>query len=265
VADIKSESLAGLRRNSHQQAQTLQIVVSAGITTREEARAELGLSGEKTEAPGVGKYNHNHDEAGRFATADNAAGAVVGHPARKPRPKGVQVASNNAVMSDVDGTVAQGGPEPPFIEPVRPEPAEASHPTEAQPHRTTPTSSSPARENAAEGVEFGSTGGLRFATDDLLTDHFEDHGSDFGATTGSEYEQQAARFLSDQDTPDILQFERTKGYRQGDLVRFNPKTDEFGVLTPEGQIRTYYRPDPARHGFATNLDYFNYEREKYDE
>jgi hypothetical protein len=38
-----------------QQAQTLQILVSAGIKTREEARAELGLGGDKEAAPGLGK------------------------------------------------------------------------------------------------------------------------------------------------------------------------------------------------------------------
>ncbi len=54
-----------------QQAQTLQILVSAGIKTREEARAELGLAGDGA-AKGLGKYNDNHDERGRFATADPA-------------------------------------------------------------------------------------------------------------------------------------------------------------------------------------------------
>jgi hypothetical protein len=58
-----------------QQAQTLNILVGAGIKTREEARADLGLApeGGKTPTSGLGKYNHNHDERGRFATADQAA------------------------------------------------------------------------------------------------------------------------------------------------------------------------------------------------
>jgi filamentous hemagglutinin len=43
----------------------------------------------------------------------------------------------------------------------------------------------------------------------------------------------------------------------GDVVRYNPATDEFGVVKPDGTIRTYYKPDPARHGRPTNLDYFN--------
>ncbi len=95
-----------------EQAQTLQILVGAGIKTREEARADLGLApaggaaGGKGPA-GMGKLNPHHDERGLFATADSAAGPV-GKPTRKPRPTPVQVASNDAVRSDatVDGGTA---------------------------------------------------------------------------------------------------------------------------------------------------------------
>ncbi len=60
-----------------QQAQTLNILVSAGIKTKEEARADLGLAPEPTLPVGgaatrVGKYNHNHDERGWFTTAEGA-------------------------------------------------------------------------------------------------------------------------------------------------------------------------------------------------
>jgi hypothetical protein len=60
-----------------QQAQTLQILVSAGIKTREEARAELGLGGVPpgmAPAEPLGKFNPYHDERGRFSTADDAVG-----------------------------------------------------------------------------------------------------------------------------------------------------------------------------------------------
>ena len=86
-----------------EQAQTLQILVGAGIKTREEARADLGLAPEGAAPPnapgkppaGLVKFNPHHDERGLFASADNAA-ATVGSPARKPRPTRVQVASNDA-------------------------------------------------------------------------------------------------------------------------------------------------------------------------
>ena len=69
-----------------QQAQTLNILVSAGIKTREEARAELGLGGEgKAGAPVFGKFNPNHDERGRFTAADSEAG-LGGAAGSSPKP-----------------------------------------------------------------------------------------------------------------------------------------------------------------------------------
>jgi hypothetical protein len=49
-----------------EQAQTLQILVGAGIKTREEARADLGLAPEGKSGD-FWKYNENHDERGRFS------------------------------------------------------------------------------------------------------------------------------------------------------------------------------------------------------
>jgi Phage portal protein/Bacterial CdiA-CT RNAse A domain len=88
-----------------EQAQTLQILVGAGIKTREEARADLGLApaggaAGPSAAKRLEKFNPHHDERGQFATADNAAGPV-GKPERKPQRTPVQVVSNDAVRSDV--------------------------------------------------------------------------------------------------------------------------------------------------------------------
>ncbi len=73
-----------------QQAQTLQILVGAGIKTREEARAELGL-GAESGAPGkapVAKWSYDpdqpRDDNGRWTAG--SADEHVGSPARKPRP-----------------------------------------------------------------------------------------------------------------------------------------------------------------------------------
>ncbi len=90
-----------------QQAQTLNILVGAGIKTVEEARADLGLAPEGGKAgPAVGKYNHYHDERGRFATADDAV--EPGAQGAKP-PTGLQVASRTDTRTDarVDADAAQ--------------------------------------------------------------------------------------------------------------------------------------------------------------
>jgi hypothetical protein len=66
-----------------QQAQTLSLLVGAGIKTREEARAELGLAPEASvgagkhgsggSGVGVTKYNPYHDKLGRFTTPGGGA------------------------------------------------------------------------------------------------------------------------------------------------------------------------------------------------
>ena len=67
-----------------QQAQTLQILVGAGIKTKDEARAELGLAaamgdGAATVTPvGLGKFNPHHDRSnGQFTTADEAGARTI--------------------------------------------------------------------------------------------------------------------------------------------------------------------------------------------
>ena len=95
-----------------QQAQTLNILVGAGIKTIAEARADLGLAAEGKAAPALGKYNQNHDEAGRFTTAENAVEPGAGDA--KP-PKGVQVASRTDTRTDarVDVDTASAPPDKP--------------------------------------------------------------------------------------------------------------------------------------------------------
>ncbi|HTC93412.1 MAG TPA: RHS repeat-associated core domain-containing protein [Terriglobales bacterium] len=93
-----------------------------------------------------------------------------------------------------------------------------------------------------------------FANGALLESHFADHGTDFGAKTKAEYEQQASKFLNGPRGSGVLEKIRPSN---GDIVRYNPATEEFGVARADGTIRTYFKPDPAVHGLPTNLDYFN--------
>lgn len=95
--------------------------------------------------------------------------------------------------------------------------------------------------------------GSKFADQLKLNDHFGRHGTDFGANSATEYEQMADAFLTGPKGPNTLEIVRPNG----DIVRFDPTTDAFGVVSANGTIRTYYVPDPAVHGYSTNLDYFN--------
>jgi len=42
----------------------------------------------------------------------------------------------------------------------------------------------------------------------------------------------------------------------GDLVRFDPRTDEFGVRAQAGHISTYLIARPLPHAGQTSVEYF---------
>ena len=46
------------------------------------------------------------------------------------------------------------------------------------------------------------------------------------------------------------------GASAGDRVRYDVITQESGIVTRDGYIRTYFIPEPSTHGYRTNLDYF---------
>jgi RHS repeat-associated protein len=83
--------------------------------------------------------------------------------------------------------------------------------------------------------------------------HFNDHGSDFtGVSNALEYVAEAQSFLRS-PPPGTL----TRMRSNGDVVRYQPSSNTFGVMDSSGAPRTFFKPDPSQHGYATNLDYFN--------
>ncbi len=112
-----------------QQAQTIAILVNAGVKTVAEARADLGLG----LGAGVVKYNPYHDEQGRFTTEEDAV---------DPRARG-QVADNtehSPTMTDAGGggreQVVIAAPMEPMSEEPQPETA-APNGNEPQPKAQT--------------------------------------------------------------------------------------------------------------------------------
>ncbi len=107
-----------------------------------------------------------------------------------------------------------------------------------------------------------------FTNSKQLQRHFVDHGTEFGAVTAEEYEALADSFLGGQLREGVRECKR----QRGDMIRFDPKTDEFGVLSNTLEIRTYFKPVPCVklkiphskkcHGLATNLLYFQVECRK---
>ena len=45
--------------------------------------------------------------------------------------------------------------------------------------------------------------------------------------------------------------------KNGDTIYYNPSSNTFAVKNADGVPKTMFRPEPADHGYPTNLDYFN--------
>lgn len=95
---------------------------------------------------------------------------------------------------------------------------------------------------------------MPFKHDHALQRHFIRHGEEFQAGTADEYERLADEFLAGPLQVGAMECYRTSG----DLVRFDPTTNEFGVLSKNGYVSTYliHRSLP---GGPTGLQYFQYE------
>ena len=87
--------------------------------------------------------------------------------------------------------------------------------------------------------------------------HYEKHGGEFeDVQNAKQYVESAQDFLDSSD-PNVLT--RYRYDLQGNIsgiARYDPTTEEFGVKMADGTPRTYFKPDPAQHGYATNRDYF---------
>jgi filamentous hemagglutinin len=100
---------------------------------------------------------------------------------------------------------------------------------------------------------------IGFATNADRADHFENHAQDFGATSEIEYENMAIEFLNSSLDSDTLEGRRSSN---SDTIRFNRVTQAFAVMRIDGVIKTFYKPNPAWHGFSSNLAYFQNECRK---
>jgi len=67
-----------------------------------------------------------------------------------------------------------------------------------------------------------------------------------------EYQRLADEFLGGPRAAETWECRR----RNGDIVRYNAVSDEFGVLNGAGVIRTYLKLDPTDHPTVSNLQYF---------
>ena len=84
----------------------------------------------------------------------------------------------------------------------------------------------------------------RFRNKKLLSQHYEKHGIDMGFGSAEEYEAAASAVVCNPDSLHKTEKE------DGDDVYYLTATNEFVVVSTDGYIRTYFKPD-------SGLRYYN--------
>ena len=96
-----------------------------------------------------------------------------------------------------------------------------------------------------------------------LAIHHARHGFQFPGKSDVEYEKLAERFLLSQPGPTTMECLRSAG----DRIRYDTLTEEFGVMSKQGKIRSYFYATPCWtltdktrgrcHGYSDNITCFN--------
>ena len=77
-----------------------------------------------------------------------------------------------------------------------------------------------------------------------------DHMAEMGAISPQDYERKAMNFMNGEHDTDELQLERPNG----EIIRYNTKTHESGIVDKNGAMITYFRIDEG--SLEADLDYF---------
>lgn len=79
---------------------------------------------------------------------------------------------------------------------------------------------------------------VTFERPELITKHYEKHREEFGDITEAEYLQKANQLYAETLSDDIEQLTRS----DGSIAKYKFSTNEFLVITKDGNIRTYFKP-----------------------
>lgn len=88
---------------------------------------------------------------------------------------------------------------------------------------------------------------------EVLKEHFDNHGADFGFRSAEEYAEGSVKFLERAQREHLP----TKVDGDGVIRIYDPATNTFASYNPDGTTKTFFKPDPAmRRGNLTNLEYW---------
>lgn len=79
-----------------------------------------------------------------------------------------------------------------------------------------------------------------FRNQSLLNNHYDKHGREMGFASAAEYEEAACQVINNPDALSKVEAE------DGDTCFYVEATNEFVVLSTDGYIRTYFKPDAGK-------------------
>lgn len=89
--------------------------------------------------------------------------------------------------------------------------------------------------NKIQNYEYSNQYEYNFANENLLVEHFNKHGHEFGYSSKEDYLKGAINIIKNPNA-------QTRIQDDGDTCYYLQVTDEFVVVSPDGNIRTYFRP-----------------------
>lgn len=85
----------------------------------------------------------------------------------------------------------------------------------------------------------------RFRNEELFESHYQKHGAEFGDITKDEYLEMANALINSAGGAGILE----KTQDDGDRLIYDERSNEFIVISPDGYIRSFFRPEDKKEYF----------------
>lgn len=98
--------------------------------------------------------------------------------------------------------------------------------------------------NADNAYSSSVSSGVSFRNVDLLNEHYQKHGVEMGFSSATAYENAARNVVNNSNTLHKTEAE------DGDDVYYLESTNEFVIVSTDGYIRTYFKPNDG-------IDYYN--------
>ncbi|MCR4807724.1 MAG: hypothetical protein K5857_08615 [Lachnospiraceae bacterium] len=93
------------------------------------------------------------------------------------------------------------------------------------------------RQAESQVTETASTKEYRFRSRNLLNQHYEKHGEEMGFKSAEEYQKAASAVVTNPSSLHKTEKE------DGDDVYYLEATNEFVIVSTDGYLRTYFKPD----------------------